>query len=164
MTTDKPEDRAAMTEEQIQAVSLVPVAPHAGRIHLEDYNPEWPLLFEREASRIRVALGDKVVQLEHVGSTSVPGLAAKPLIDILLIVADSADEQSYVPALEAAGYKLTIREPDWHEHRVFKGRTRTSICTPSRPDRQKPGACSPFAIGYAATPPTASAMNRQSAS
>ena len=59
--------------------------------------------------------------LEHAGSTSVPGLAAKPRIDIMLAVPDSADEPSYVPALEAAGYVLRIREPDWYEHRVFKG-------------------------------------------
>lgn len=61
------------------------------------------------------------MQIEHVGSTSVPGLCAKPIIDILLVVADSADELSYVPALEEAGYKLKIREPDWSEHRLFKG-------------------------------------------
>jgi GrpB-like predicted nucleotidyltransferase (UPF0157 family) len=50
-----------------------------------------------------------------------PGLIAKPIIDILLVVADSANEQSYAPALAAAGYVLRIREPDWHQHRVFKG-------------------------------------------
>ena len=59
--------------------------------------------------------------VEHTGSTSVPGLAAKPIIDITLAVPDSGDEKSYVPALEAAGYVLRIREPDWFEHRVFKG-------------------------------------------
>ena len=59
--------------------------------------------------------------LEHTGSTSVPGLAAKPIIDITLAVPDSSDEDAYAPALEAAGYVLRIREPDWHEHRVFKG-------------------------------------------
>ena len=50
-----------------------------------------------------------------------PGLAAKPIIDIVLAVADSADESAYVPALEQAGYVLSIREPDWHEHRLLKG-------------------------------------------
>jgi len=72
-------------------------------------------------SVIRSILGNKVLQLEHVGSTSVPGLCAKPIIDMLLVVEDSADEQSYVPALEAAGYVLRIREPEWFEHRMFKG-------------------------------------------
>jgi GrpB-like predicted nucleotidyltransferase (UPF0157 family) len=66
-------------------------------------------------------LGERVVQLEHVGSTSVPGLAAKPVIDIMLIVPDSSDEPAYVPDLEAAGFVLVIREPDWYQHRCFKG-------------------------------------------
>src|SRR5207247_4664855 len=72
-------------------------------------------------ARIRAALGDRVLQLEHIGSTAVPGLAAKPVIDMILVVANSADEPAYVPALEAAGYTLRGREPDWHEHRRFNG-------------------------------------------
>ena len=90
-------------------------------IEIVEYDPEWPALFEREDRRIRAALGDKVLRLEHTGSTSVPGLAAKPCIDIAMIVPDSSDESTYVPDLEAAGYVLWIREPDWGEHRVFKG-------------------------------------------
>jgi GrpB-like predicted nucleotidyltransferase (UPF0157 family) len=92
-----------------------------GPILLVDYDPAWPALFEREASRIRALLGDRVLLLEHAGSTSVPGLAAKPIVDIVLGVSDSADEAAYVPPMEAGGYVLRIREPDWHEHRVFKG-------------------------------------------
>ena len=92
-----------------------------GPIHLADYDPGWPGLYEREAARVRAVLGDRVRLLEHVGSTSVPGLAAKPIIDMLLAVADSADEPAYVPPMEAAGYVLRIREPDWFEHRLFKG-------------------------------------------
>ena len=90
-------------------------------ITLAEYDPAWPQLFEREAERISTALGSSVLLLEHAGSTSVPGLAAKPRIDIVLAVADSSDEPSYVPPLEAAGYVLRIREPEWHEHRLFKG-------------------------------------------
>jgi GrpB-like predicted nucleotidyltransferase (UPF0157 family) len=92
-----------------------------GPVRLVDYDPDWPGLFAREAARLRDALGDRVLLVEHVGSTSVPGLAAKPIVDVLLAVADSADEAAYVPALEAAGYALRIREPEWHEHRLFKG-------------------------------------------
>jgi GrpB-like predicted nucleotidyltransferase (UPF0157 family) len=110
-----------MDEEAIRAATVGEVQVHNAPIELAEYDPEWPRLYEREAERIRGALGDRVQQIEHVGSTSVPGLAAKPLIDILLVVADSADEAAYVPALEAAGYLLRIREPDWHEHRLFKG-------------------------------------------
>jgi GrpB-like predicted nucleotidyltransferase (UPF0157 family) len=78
-------------------------------------------MFAREEQRIRDALSGRAVVLEHCGSTSVPGLAAKPIIDMVLVVPDSADEASYLPQLEAAGYTLRIREPDWYEHRVLKG-------------------------------------------
>ena len=92
-----------------------------GPIHLADYDPGWPTLYQREAARVRGLLGDRVRLLEHVGSTSVPGLPAKPVIDMLLAVADSADEPAYVPSLEAGGYAVRIREPDWFEHRLFRG-------------------------------------------
>jgi GrpB-like predicted nucleotidyltransferase (UPF0157 family) len=92
------------------------------RILIENYDASWPELFQREADRIRTALAARVLAVEHVGSTSVPGLAAKPVIDVLLVVADSSDELSYAPALEAAGYTLKFREPDWFEHRLFKSR------------------------------------------
>ena len=109
------------TEDQIREVTVGEVEPLIGLIQIAAYDGEWPLLFEREDARIRAALKERVVSLEHVGSTSVPGLAAKPRIDMLLVVADSADEPAYLPALESAGYVLRIREPDWHEHRVLKG-------------------------------------------
>jgi GrpB-like predicted nucleotidyltransferase (UPF0157 family) len=112
--------RDSMSVEEVAAITLGKLR-QGERIVLADYDPEWPKLFEHEARRIRAALGDRVRLLEHAGSTSVPGLAAKPRIDMVLAVADSADEPSYVPDLEAAGYVLRIREPEWHEHRVFKG-------------------------------------------
>jgi GrpB-like predicted nucleotidyltransferase (UPF0157 family) len=95
--------------------------PLSRGIVITDYDPRWPHDFEREAAKIRAALGPRALTLEHTGSTSVPGMTAKPVIDILLVVADSADEDSYAPALAAAGYVLRIREPDWLEHRMFKG-------------------------------------------
>jgi GrpB-like predicted nucleotidyltransferase (UPF0157 family) len=108
-------------EEYLKKVTVGELKPHNAPIALVEYDPRWPGLFEREADRIRSALGDRALRVEHVGSTSVPGLCAKPVIDILLVVPDSSDEASYVPALEAAGYKLRIREPEWFEHRLFKG-------------------------------------------
>ena len=90
-------------------------------IEIREYDPEWPRLYAREEERIRSALGNRVVRIEHAGSTSVPGLPAKPIVDIVLEVPDSGDEPSYVPDLEAAGYRVVIREPEWFEHRVFKG-------------------------------------------
>jgi GrpB-like predicted nucleotidyltransferase (UPF0157 family) len=94
---------------------------NTGPIAISDYDPAWPALYVREADRIRRLLGTAVVRLEHAGSTSVPGLPAKPIIDLVLEVPDSADEDAYVPVLEAAGYVLRIREPEWFEHRLFKG-------------------------------------------
>jgi GrpB-like predicted nucleotidyltransferase (UPF0157 family) len=113
--------RGPMTEEELRAAWVREPPRLTGRIRVVDYDPEWPRLFRREAERIRAALGERVVGLEHIGSTSVPGLAAKPIVDILLVVADSADEPAYVPDLEAAGYMLAIREPGRFQHRVFKG-------------------------------------------
>lgn len=95
--------------------------PLTARISILDYDPTWPRLYEQEAARIRSILSDRVVRIEHVGSTSVRGLAAKPIIDIALEVGDSADEAAYVPDMEIAGYVLRIREPDWFQHRLFKG-------------------------------------------
>ena len=95
--------------------------PLAAPIEIHDYDPDWPRLYEREAARIRSVLGEGVVRIEHAGSTSVPGLPAKPIIDIVMEVVDSADEESYVPAMERAGYGLRIRESDWFEHRLMKG-------------------------------------------
>ena len=93
----------------------------ANRIRVVEYDPRWPALFDREADRIRKALGDRALQIEHSGSTAVPGLAAKPVIDIVLVVRNSADEEAYRAALEDAGYLLRIQEPEWYEHRMFKG-------------------------------------------
>ena len=106
-----------------QAGDPVPLpAPEAlnGPVVLADYDPGWPTWYDTLAGRVRAALGGRVVALHHAGSTSVPGLTAKPLIDMLLEVADSADEAAYVPDLEAADFVLRIREPDWFEHRLLK--------------------------------------------
>jgi GrpB-like predicted nucleotidyltransferase (UPF0157 family) len=116
-----PSTEELIREEQIRAARIGEVEQLNGPIYIADYDPEWPRLFAREAERVKAALSDRVLVLEHVGSTSVPGLAAKPRIDMLLVVPDSADEPAYVPALEAAGYVLRIREPDWYQHRVLKG-------------------------------------------
>ena len=102
---------------------MLPPEPAAGVIAIVEYDPQWPRQFAVEAAKVRAALGDAVLQLEHAGSTSVPGLSAKPVIDITLAVADAADEGAYAPQLSAAGYELIVREPDWFQHRMFKGRS-----------------------------------------
>ena len=120
MTAPRPPMSQAASEEALRAVTIGELAVLGGPVTLVDYDPGWPAQFEREATRIRSALGGQVRLLEHAGSTSVPGLAAKPIIDIVLAVPDSSDESAYVPPMEAAGYVLRIREPEWFEHRLFK--------------------------------------------
>ena len=110
-----------MEDEQIEAVSVRGSPPQYQEIVIAEYDPEWPRWFEQAAERIRGALGDQVLRLDHVGSTAVPGLPAKPLIDINLVVDDTTDEDAYVPPLEAIGYVLRVREPDWFEHRMLRG-------------------------------------------
>jgi len=110
------------TPERDPSIYVVPRKPLAGgKVVIVAYDPAWPGLFEREAQRIRAVLGPRALLVEHAGSTSVPGLAAKPRIDIILAVADSSDEAAYALDLKAAGYPLTLREPDWFEHRLFRG-------------------------------------------
>ncbi|GIH20054.1 GrpB family protein [Rugosimonospora africana] len=84
------------------------------------YDPQWPRRYQTLAAQIRAALGDVALGVEHVGSTSIEGLAAKDVIDIDLTVADPRQEDRYVPALERLGYVLVIREPSFHEHRCLR--------------------------------------------
>src|SRR5919112_1389760 len=97
-----------------------PSRTNSGPIHLASSDPTWPQQYAAVASRIREALGPVAIVVEHVGSTSVPGLAAKPILDVLLLVPDPTDEAAYVPPLEAAGFLLHVREPDWHQHRFLR--------------------------------------------
>ena len=77
-------------------------------------------MFDRNAMKIRDALKSVALRIEHIGSTSVPGLAAKPIIDMLVVVDHPEDESSYLPALLQAGYQLRVREPEFDEHRMFR--------------------------------------------
>ena len=98
-----------MAEDYLKQVTVGEVEAHGGPIRLCPYDRRWPEQFRREAEKIRAALGDRALAVEHVGSTSVPGLCAKPILDILLLTADADREADYVPALTAAGYALRIR-------------------------------------------------------
>ena len=93
-------------------------------IRIVDYDPAWPVRYEGYARTITTVLGRTLHRLEHIGSTAVPGLAAKPIVDILALVDDSANEASYLPQLEAAGYQLRVREPAFEEHRMLRTTTR----------------------------------------
>jgi GrpB-like predicted nucleotidyltransferase (UPF0157 family) len=109
------------TDEEMAAIHVAAPRLHEAQIELDPYDPTWPVKFEAEAAKIRAALDDAALTLEHVGSTSIPGLCAKPILDIVLAVPDSTDEDAYVPRLDAAGYRLHIREPGWNQHRLFRG-------------------------------------------
>jgi GrpB-like predicted nucleotidyltransferase (UPF0157 family) len=84
---------------------------------IANHDPAWPARFAELEARIRPALGDAALAVEHIGSTSVPGLAAKPIVDVLVVVTDVDDEPSYVPAMEGAGFVLRVREAG---HRMFR--------------------------------------------
>lgn len=116
----RPQHRPA-SDEEIEVYTIGGARRLDGPVHLAEYDPAWPQLFAREACRIKQLLGETSRRIEHVGSTSVPGLAAKPIIDIVMEVIDSSEEISYVAPLERHGYELRIREPDWYAHRVLKG-------------------------------------------
>jgi GrpB-like predicted nucleotidyltransferase (UPF0157 family) len=105
-------------EERLREVIIGEIEPR--KVVVADYDSAWPGRFRQEEAKIRAALGEVALSVEHIGSTSVPGLAAKPIIDVLLVVDDSCDEASYLPALEGAGYVLRVREPDLEEHRMFR--------------------------------------------
>lgn len=107
------------TAEQIAAARVAPTDQAVVEVVAPD--PSWPDQFERVRALIREVLGERALVVEHVGSTAVPGLWAKPVIDVDLTVADSADEPAYLPDLEAAGFVLRVREPDWEQHRCLRG-------------------------------------------
>lgn len=111
--------RLRSTPEQMRAAWVGGSPPTPQPIVLAPYDPRWPELFDEQAETIRRALADRALTIEHIGSTAVPGLDAKPIIDIDLIVTDSGDEPAYVPDLERAGYRLVLREPYWHGHRML---------------------------------------------
>jgi GrpB-like predicted nucleotidyltransferase (UPF0157 family) len=89
-------------------------------IVIAEHDPRWGEKFAAHAKIIRDALGGAALRIEHIGSTSVAGLSAKPIVDILLVVKNSGDESSYLPRMEGAGYVLRVREPEFYEHRMFR--------------------------------------------
>lgn len=94
--------------------------PKAENIEVEAYSPSWAELFQTLRQGIAAALAGKTLAIEHIGSTAVPGLPAKPVIDIDVIVDDPENEDTYVPALTAMGYTLTVREHSWYRHRMLR--------------------------------------------
>jgi len=93
------------------------------------YDAAWPSQFLQERGRIRLALGERALRVDHVGSTSVPGLSAKPIIDIDVSVIDADDEPDFLPALEAAGYRLRIREEGHRMLRTADDAVHVHVCS-----------------------------------
>lgn len=89
----------------------------ARTVEIVDYTDEWPVRFAHEKERLAEALEGTALRIKHIGSTAVPGLAAKPVVDILVTVADAEDEHTFRAAIEALGYELRVREPG---HRAFR--------------------------------------------
>lgn len=104
-----------MESEELKSVLIGGLEPVT--VTVVDYDPSWPLRFEELQARVRAALGANAVTVEHIGSTAVPGLAAKPIIDILIVVDDVNDEAGFVPPLQDAGFVLRVREPG---HRMMR--------------------------------------------
>ena len=138
--------------------------PAKVKVVLVDYDPRWPRRFDEQRSQITAALGDRALAVDHIGSTSVPGLAAKPIVDICLTVADSADEPSYIPDLVATGFEL--RFANQPSTSTGFSEPPTAVCTSMSSRRALPRSCdiSSFAIGCAATLPIGRCTRRRSGS
>lgn len=93
--------------------------PPAETVEVVAYDPSWPQKYEKIERFIKNALGSNLQTIDHIGSTSIPNISAKPVIDIDLSVSDPADENSYLSALEKLGFKLIVREPRFYGHRLL---------------------------------------------
>lgn len=123
-----PQDRSGPSPGQIMTFAegdpdenpWVAGGPVVETIAVLPHQPVWAEVYDRCAAAIRAALPGGIVSIDHVGSTAVPGLAAKPVIDIDLIVPDPEAEADYVPPLAGLGYRLTVRERSWYGHRLLR--------------------------------------------
>ncbi|HSE09874.1 MAG TPA: GrpB family protein [Nocardioidaceae bacterium] len=96
-------------------------------LRIEEPDPTWVQRYRELETQVLAALGDRVLAIQHIGSTSVPELPAKPIIDIDVAVADPADEGAYMSDLEALGYVHWLTEPEWHQHRLLKRLTEPRV-------------------------------------
>lgn len=105
-----------------------------------DYDPEWPLIFEQISDRVRTVLGDLAVTIDHVGSTSVPGLAAKPIIDLNVVIATRDDLPAAIERLATLGYvhRGDLGIPGREAFRRPKGTPNHHlyVCTTETPDHR----------------------------
>lgn len=90
-----------------------------GTVRLEPHNPEWDKVYQTEAKSLKDKLGDKVIGIQHVGSTAIPGLPAKPIIDIAVLVDDLEVAEQWVKSLSELGYWYKGKQPDMPDRRFF---------------------------------------------
>jgi GrpB-like predicted nucleotidyltransferase (UPF0157 family) len=119
-----------LTDEALEKVLVSGLQP--GRVTVIDYDPTWPAAYARHHARIEQAIGDRIRLIEHVGSTAVPGLAAKPIIDVVVVVDDPEDEAAYLDDLVRAGYEVHVREPGHRCLRFTGAETANVHCYPPR--------------------------------
>ena len=98
------------------------------QIRIVPYDPDWPSRFTAEQARLAAALGARALRIDHIGSTAVPGLCAKPIIDIDVSVDDPDDEATYLPAFESAGYRLRVRSPGHRMVRTADLQVHVHVC------------------------------------
>ncbi len=103
-----------------RGVVYVDAHPTSYTLRIEESDPTWAQHFRTQEGRVLTMLGERVLGIQHIGSTAVPGLPAKPIIDIDLTVVEPSDEAAYVPDLQRLGYVHWLTEPGWHEHRLLK--------------------------------------------
>lgn len=108
--------RTPLTDDALRAMLVNGLQP--ARVTLVEHDPAWAARFASRAAQLRQVLGARARLVEHVGSTSVPGLVAKPVVDIVVGIDDPDDEPAYLPDLLAAGYLLRVREPGHRALRV----------------------------------------------
>ncbi len=103
-------------------------------VTIVDYDPGWEATYARYADAVRRVLSERVVAVEHIGSTAVPALAAKPTVDMLLTVPDVTDEEHLVPPLASIGLELRVREPDHLMFRAAAREVHLHVVEPHRPE------------------------------
>lgn len=111
--------------------------PPLETVEVVAYDISWPETYAEVSNSIENELGSRIQKIDHIGSTAIPGIAAKPVIDIDLTVADPDDEENYLPALENLGFQLIVREPRFHGHRLFhlkKPRVNLHVFGPDCPE------------------------------
>ncbi|HTW14464.1 MAG TPA: GrpB family protein [Nocardioides sp.] len=135
------------SEEEIAQARVRAHVPE--QIEVVPPDPAWPARYDEVRRLVEQALGERVQEIVHIGSTSVPGLHAKPVIDVSVTVADTEREEDYLPALAAAGFVLTVREPEHRCLRLADPRTNLHVWNPGAAEPRRHVAFRDWLTGHA---------------